>query len=107
MYTHGHLVGDACLRHVAEAIMQAVKRGTDDSFRYGGEEFVVMLADTDLNGAAHLGEVIRTEVEALELVFDGKKVPITISVGVACMVPVPGSSSETLIGAADSAMYQA
>lgn len=105
--TYGHLVGDACLKQVARTIGHAVRRATDDSFRYGGEEFVVMLPGSDLHGALGLGEAIRGQVEALALVFDGVEVPLTISVGVACVVPDFEMNRDALIGAADSAMYQA
>ena len=105
--TFGHLGGDLCLKQVAVAIRQSVRRCTDDVFRYGGEEFAVLLPETDIRGTAHLGELIRANIERLEITLDNRKISVTLSVGVACMTPDVGTDSEYLIGAADSALYQA
>ena len=105
--TYGHVGGDACLKRVAAIIREAARRPTDDAFRYGGEEFVVLLAATDSQGAAYIGEVIRGQIETSEIIFDGKKIPVTVSIGVSAMVPESGVSSDALIVKADSALYQA
>lgn len=105
--TFGHLAGDACLKHVAKIIVEAARRPTDDAFRYGGEEFMVLLANTDAQGAAHIGEIIRSKIEASEIVFDGKQISLTISAGVSAAIPEPGSTCDVLIACADRAMYQA
>jgi diguanylate cyclase (GGDEF)-like protein len=105
--TFGHLAGDACLKHVAKIIVEAARRPTDDAFRYGGEEFMVLLANTDAQGAAHIGEIIRSKIEASEIVFDGKQISLTISAGVSAAIPEPGSTCDILIACADRAMYQA
>ncbi|MES2317136.1 MAG: diguanylate cyclase [Pseudomonadota bacterium] len=105
--TFGHLGGDTCLREVAHMLAFKVHRITDDAFRFGGEEFVVMLPSTDLKGAMHMGEVMRAAIESLVIVLNGTTAPITISVGVACMVPAKGQSVDLLIGAADKALYRA
>jgi diguanylate cyclase (GGDEF)-like protein len=105
--TFGHPGGDACLKRVAATIMLAVRRPGDDVFRYGGEEFAIILTNTDASGAAHIGEEIRRQVEALEIDFDGRKIPVTVSVGVASVVPTQAESSPLLIARADKALYQA
>lgn len=104
---YGHPGGDDCLKRVAAIIREAVRRPTDDAFRYGGEEFVVLLANTDLLGAAHIAEVIRRQIETAEISVDGKKIPVTVSIGVAAMTPDCGYASEALIVNADRALYQA
>jgi diguanylate cyclase (GGDEF)-like protein len=106
--THGHPGGDACLKQVANTMQLAVRRPGDEIFRYGGEEFVILLPNTDADGAAHIGERIRQQVEALQVVHDGKTIPLTVSVGVAAGIPdAVGGSDFSLIGDADKALYQA
>jgi len=105
--TYGHLGGDACLRQVAQCVAGAVRRPGDECFRYGGEEFVVLLANTDLAGTAHIGEIICRQIEALDILYDGKKIAITISVGASSVIPKSDVDRDSLIGNADSALYQA
>jgi diguanylate cyclase (GGDEF)-like protein len=105
--TFGHLNGDVCLKEVAHTLAHKVHRISDDAFRFGGEEFVVLLPNTDLDGARHMGEVMRAAVEALHITLNGDRLALTISVGVACMTPVPGTPVEELIDCADKALYQA
>lgn len=107
--TYGHQAGDACLQKVATIIQTTVKRPADLVARYGGEEFAVILPNTDNNGAVHVAEEIRTQVEALNLPHAGSITTgcITISLGVATLVPKPPHSTANLIGLADQALYQA
>ncbi len=106
--TYGHPGGDACLKQVAETMRLAVRRSGDEIFRYGGEEFVILLADTDLAGAAHIGEIIRRQVEALDVIYEAKKIPLTVSIGAAAMIPdAVGACDYSLVGKADKALYQA
>lgn len=105
--SYGHLGGDACLRQVAETISLAIRRPGDDVFRYGGEEMAIILSNTDAKGAAHIGETIRCEVEALEIEFEDKKIRVTVSIGAASMVPEDSSGGSALVGNADKALYQA
>lgn len=105
--THGHLVGDDCLRLVAACIEECANRAADTVARYGGEEFCVVLPDTDLEGAAAVAERIRQRVEQLRFEVAGKLVPITASLGVACHFPSEVDAAEQLIKAADDALYQA
>ncbi len=105
--TYGHPGGDACLKEVARTLSATVHRITDDAFRFGGEEFIVMLPNTDLKGAMHMAEAMRAAIEALQIVLDGAAMSVTISVGVACIVPHPGATIEALVSSADQALYQA
>jgi diguanylate cyclase (GGDEF)-like protein len=104
--THGHLVGDAALRHAAEVLGEQVRR-TDVCARWGGEEFLVALAQVPLAGAGALAERQRAALEASPLQLpDGRSVELTVSMGVAGAVP-GDERPEDLIAAADRALYQA
>jgi diguanylate cyclase len=102
--TFGHLGGDAVLRGVA-ACLKSLVRETDIIGRYGGEEFGVIAADTDTAGAEILAERIRAAVEGLVVKFDGKDIPVTVSLGIA-QYREGVASPETLIAQADEALYQ-
>ena len=99
---HGHLVGDEVLK-VLSLVLSDVIRETDIAFRYGGEEFLVILEKTDLAGASLLAERIRTHLESMELNTTAGPVRITLSLGVAMLEP--GDSREALLGRADAALY--
>ncbi len=105
--TYGHLGGDACLKMVAQTIQQAIKRPADRCYRYGGEEFSVLLPHTDLEGSVYIAETICRAVEALDFRIDGVRVPVNISVGVSSVIPERGTPCESLISFADQALYQA
>jgi diguanylate cyclase (GGDEF)-like protein len=105
--TYGHLGGDACLKAVASVIHQAMRRPADKCFRYGGEEFVVVLPHTDPAGSLFIGERIRKAVAEMVFTLEGQHIPITISVGVCSIVPSRDLPNNTLIGYADQALYQA
>jgi diguanylate cyclase (GGDEF)-like protein len=102
--THGHLAGDAVLRTVAVCIKEIV-RSYDLVARYGGEEFVVMISDADEETALRLAERIRAHVEENACLYDGRRLPITFSIGVASGEGT--DSFETLLRYADDAMYAA
>ncbi|WP_027858361.1 diguanylate cyclase [Marinobacterium jannaschii] len=106
---YGHLTGDGCLRTVAQTIKSSVRRVQDMACRYGGEEFAVILPETDIYGASQLGEKIRRQIAELQIKHDGLKpgATLTISIGIACMNPADVDSPHLLIEAADQAMYQA
>jgi diguanylate cyclase (GGDEF)-like protein len=96
----GHQAGDECLRRVAQALQSSVHRAPDLVCRYGGEEFVVLLPDTDRDSGHRIAESLRRSVADLGIV--------TISVGVASEVPPrDASGAEELIGRADAALYEA
>jgi diguanylate cyclase (GGDEF)-like protein len=104
--TMGHPAGDAVLQGVAACLSSAVRR-EDAVFRYGGEEFAVLLRETPVQGALILAERLRIGVEQAR--HQGVGVPsplqVTVSVGVAMLGP--GNSDEQLVHAADQALYQA
>jgi len=104
---HGHLQGDEVLRTLGR-ILDEESRGIDEPARYGGEEFAVALPETGLAGAMELGERIRSRIEAQLVpgVNGAAPLRVTASVGAASM-PESAENVQRLIGAADSALYQA
>jgi diguanylate cyclase (GGDEF)-like protein len=103
--TYGHSTGDAVLREVAHCIGETV-RTSDIVFRYGGEEFLILLANTSLSGAMQLAERIRVSMEhRMHLPGDGVTLKVTASFGVASLEP--NESKEHLLTRADKALYQA
>ncbi|CAN7651902.1 diguanylate cyclase [Pseudorhodoferax sp. LjRoot39] len=105
---YGHVEGDECLRRVAAALRATVQRPEDFVARYGGEEMVLLLPQTDQLGATMVAEAARTAVAAMDIphaaVVAGK---VTISLGVAAMVPGQQDSAPALLKAADAALYEA
>jgi len=101
--TYGHQVGDAVIQQVAELIRENL-RDSDVAGRYGGEEFVVLLPDTDKQGALTFAERLRHAVESHEVQHEQHRIRFTISLGVADL-SVPSSSHAQLIEWADSALY--
>lgn len=101
---HGHSVGDKVLRATARMIQQEL-RLTDPAFRYGGEEFVVILNKSRGKGALGLAERIRSRVAENALEIGGKTVDVTVSIGIASVEPNDDMSS--LFERADRALYQA
>lgn len=104
---YGHQAGDCCLRGLAEAVGDSFTRASDITARYGGEEFAVVLPNTDLAGAAKMAERVRKRVEGLELEHLGSigSRKVTMSLGVASMVPSNKASPDALVAAADAALY--
>lgn len=107
--SYGHQKGDDCLKRVAEAIRRTVGRASDLVSRYGGEEFVVVLGDTPLEGALRIAEQIRAAVEQLAIPHRGAKNHrfVTVSIGVTSTLPTHDTQPETVLIAADRAMYNA
>ena len=105
----GHLAGDLCLQKVASALTGNLKRPGDLAARYGGEEFALVLPDTDARGALIVAEGCRRLLESLAIVAceqqDGSVV--TMSIGVATVVPITASKPDSLLQEADNAMYYA
>lgn len=104
---HGHAVGDQCLEMVARVIASSCQRPDDRIVRFGGEEFVILLPRTDIAGANRVAERIRSLIEKTDFVLQGKRVPVTISVGVASQVPALAGGHQALFSEADRALYEA
>jgi diguanylate cyclase (GGDEF)-like protein len=106
--TYGHLNGDRVLQAVSRIFIKEKKRPADFVVRWGGEEFVVILPETDSQGAIHLAENIRKSVEETEILLDGgTKTKITVSIGVNSLVPDQNSLYNDFIRNADDALYKA
>ncbi len=104
---HGHRTGDAVLRAFADAVRRRL-RASDVFGRTGGEEFGLVLPDTDVAGARWLVEAVRREVEALQLADDnGAPVQVTVSAGVAVADACSRLSGDRLYGQADQSLYEA
>ena len=103
---YGHPDGDFCLRRVGKLLAAAIRRDTDLAVRYGGEEFVLLLPGADVNEAVEVAERLRRAVE--ELRMPHAEAPfghVTISVGVAALVPGADDAPERLVEVADTALY--
>ena len=104
----GHPAGDACLQRVARALAAALRRPQDLLTRYGGEEFACLLPETDRPGARVVGEAMLQAVRTLQLPHEGVGPGfVTVSMGLATLVPGPGSSPDALVALADRELYQA
>ena len=106
---HGHLVGDAVIRGVADVLRAHSREGKDLVGRFGGEEFAVFLPGVDATKAPEAAERLRRGVAELVTPAEGALVAVTVSVGVAVADPVgaPGTSVPELLAAADRGMYRA
>ena len=106
--TYGHLEGDRVLRSIAVALRTCVDRPGDLVARYGGEEFAVLLPATDGDGALVVAASIRASIDAMDLAHAATPTGrLTVSIGVACRVPEASLAAETLVEAADAALYAA
>ncbi len=102
--THGHNTGDIVLKKVAE-IIGDIARQTDMTFRYGGEEFIVVLSKTSLAGAKIIADRIRKEIEETKITANDMELLVTISVGVTALKK--SENVQKLFERADNALYQA
>lgn len=102
--THGHAAGDNVLREVA-AVIKAQLRNVDMVFRFGGEEFLILLSNTSREAAAVVGERLRKATQAQDYWADGKRIELTVSLG--CSTLLAAESAESLLRRADNALYVA
>lgn len=106
---YGHPAGDACLKAVAQAVQGSMARTTDLVARYGGEELVVILPDTDAAGACVVAARVVDAVAALAVPHAGSSAAphVTVSVGVVAQVPQSKNCNTALVQEADAALYEA
>ena len=106
---YGHQEGDDCIRRVAKTINRHIKRPRDLAARYGGEEFAVILSATSTEGASVVAENIRYAVEEMKIphLYSVATDVVTLSVGVATLIPTIGPAPESLVKKADKALYSA
>jgi two-component system cell cycle response regulator len=101
---YGHLAGDYVLKELADLVQTRIRR--DEVFaRYGGEEFVIILPETTLDGAVALAESIREKTAEHRFIFQGERIPASISIG--CALAQEESTAAELIQTADGKLYQA
>ncbi|ROM90420.1 GGDEF domain-containing protein [Pseudomonas brassicacearum] len=101
---YGHSAGDDVLKAVATSIKDQL-RNVDMVFRFGGEEFLILLSNTSREAAAMIGERLRYAAQAGEYSADGTLIGLTVSLG--CSTLLPGESADSLLRRADSALYVA
>lgn len=104
---YGHLVGDDCLKQVANDIQAAIHRPDDKVFRYGGEEFAILLPGTHGLGALQVAERIRLSIKDHRFITPIDEINITLSLGVNCITPQTPTEQNMLIRTADEALYKA
>lgn len=107
--TYGHLSGDQCLKKVSHTLKIAVGRTTDTVARYGGEEFMVILPETDAQGAMNVAERIRSSIEALKVVHAASDTApyVTVSLGVVSVNPAHVLTPQYIVETVDKALYAA
>ena len=104
---YGHDGGDACLIHVTNVFKKLIHRPTDDLCRIGGEEFAIILPNTDLSGAYHVAENIRYSLENSPLEYEGQTVKLTASAGVSTTIIADEEHAQSLFKYADECLYEA
>ena len=106
---YGHLGGDRCLRQVTDCMVRCLRRPSDFLGRYGGEEFIAVLAGPDAEGAAIVAERMRAAVESLGIPHDKSECAkvVTMSVGFATCRPTLNGDAEALVNSADHALLAA
>jgi diguanylate cyclase (GGDEF)-like protein len=106
---YGHLIGDECLKQVANTLRAVAKRPADLAARYGGEEFVLLLPNTNHQGAMQVAQTLHQQIKNLHIPHQDSLVSqwVTLSTGIATIVPSPEVSIQGLLHEADQAMYEA
>jgi diguanylate cyclase (GGDEF)-like protein len=106
--TYGHQQGDVALQIIAGTLKSLIRRANDISARWGGEEFIVLLPNTDKEGAVDIAEKIRAKIEQTPIpLLNGKSTMLTASIGVNTVVPRINCSIDDFIEAADKSLYEA
>lgn len=105
--SYGHLAGDYCLVWLSNHIKKSLKRSSDMAFRYGGEEFCLILPDTDQNGAMALAEALRKVIEQQVCTHKEFEISLTISSGIFTYIQQDDVQPEQIFTSADKALYEA
>lgn len=105
--TYGHMIGDQILVALAERLKQALRRPSEDVFRYGGEEFALLLGNTDAHEAIQIAEMISTAISTKPFITDAGPLSITVSMGISVAEQNLFEVPELLLKAADDALYAA
>lgn len=107
--TYGHLSGDICLQQITQTIKKQAQRPSDLVARYGGEEFAILLGNTDVAGAQFIAQKIQTAIAALKIPHQTSSVSpwVTVSLGLASLVPEANTPAAILVEQADMALYLA
>jgi len=106
--THGHQKGDIVLKSIAEVFPQSFRRPGDFAARWGGEEFVVLLPNTPIEGTMDVAEKIRIDIQNTSVACaEGLTLSVTVSIGVNSLIPGQNSSIDAFISNADRALYAA
>lgn len=105
--SYGHDGGDECLKHVTRVFQNHIHRPTDDLCRIGGEEFAVILPNTDIEGALHVAESMRRGLESSPLVYGNESIQLTASAGLSTTVIVDEDHAQRLFKFADELLYEA
>jgi diguanylate cyclase (GGDEF)-like protein len=104
---YGHLVGDECIKCVANTLNKALKRPSDDVCRYGGDEFALILPSTDLEGALVLVEQLRDKIEKASIQDSNMSINITISAGIGTAISDLNQPEDNILALADKQLYAA
>lgn len=107
---YGHGAGDVCLQRIAKALQASISRPCDLAVRFGGEEFIIILPNTDAEGANDMGERIRKRVESLQIPHAYSSAATVVSISVGCTTSKPSINQldpNELIDAADIQLYEA
>lgn len=107
--TYGHLAGDSCLKQIAQAINDTLKRPADLVARYGGEEFAIILPNTTIEGAVHVAELVQEKIKRLQIIHSKSSASefVTLSIGISCVIPQLSLAPLQLIDITDEALYAA
>lgn len=105
--TYGHSIGDKCLKAIAQTLQKNVRKDNDRVGRYGGEEFLILLPQTDPEAAALIAEHLRQEVKKISFTELGDTgLHLSVTIGLASLQLSQHKDAETLISEADQALYK-